>query len=157
MKIFQILLCAILLSGCGEARNPEFRNITESNLVIIAYDDKGELVDFRRIQDSSHISQIKVYPKNGENNITVTVIGKSKHPVLKDNMYVSTRIAEGYFGHLEINFVKGIVVNVLGNSVGTTSKVNDAMLKAISEHWNEGRMIPKVEGIFEIIETSKAK
>ena len=137
------LLFSLFVFGCKEAslpdlEIPELSGVTDINATALAFNAKGELVDFVPIPAGSDIVKIEFKaPPNGD-EIQVQVIGRNVQiPELK-TMVVRSQVAEWALGQVEVEVQDGIVTSVSGNGTGMANLTTMDVLKEVQAGLSSG-------------------
>lgn len=134
------------LMGCTYAgKAPEkvsVPGLTDRDATAIAFDKKGEVVDFITIPPDTDMQEIVFKaPENGD-EISVTVVGPSRHADITEDFVISSSKAEGMRGSVSVYVEDGIVTGIFGNGISQGSPLDESDLKGVLEKIQSGSHVP---------------
>ncbi|MDL5050741.1 hypothetical protein QQ054_32595 [Oscillatoria amoena NRMC-F 0135] len=145
-----ILIALFFATSCSDRSTGDFPELGRAELVVISHTTTGDLIDFAVLENLRDVVGIQVTPEKPNTEIQVTLFGEMRAPDLQKNISVSTQIAEGYRGVIDVYIENGFAVGLFGNSVQTPSPVSGKTLRSVSQQIVKGAHNSRQGGTIQI-------
>ena len=134
----------LVLVGCKNKETVEerapFPAIEKISLLVIHHEKDGELIYYRALNDVPEELQMVIEPKDGDEEVFVTVLGKKRHALLKRSLSISSRVGVDYLGKVTVIVENGVAISIDGNGFHSPALVSEATLREIDENLAAGKM-----------------
>ncbi len=134
----------LILAGCKNEEVVEkgapFPAVEKISLLVIHHKKNGELIHYLALKDVPEELQMVIKPKDGDEEVFVTVLGKKRHALLKRSLSISSRVGEASLGKVTVIVENGLAISIDGNGFHSPALVSEATLEEIDEDLAAGKM-----------------
>ena len=120
-----------------------FPEIEKIPLLVVHHQKNGDLIHYLALQDVPKNLYIVIEPKDEDQELFVTVLGKKRHDLLKRSLSISSKVGENYLGRIAVIVENGVAISIDGNGFHSPALVSDDSLSVIEEALASGQIASK--------------